>query len=273
MKMTVARDTLVALLILSCVVIRSVSALSNTIDDEAAKQIITGAHHDERELQTSMCRCQAYFEEFYADRRRRLQTSYPYDYSDAYQDDDGYFVVEDIKVINCRGNAPLRSVSNVKDTFDNLRVASRGVIKGKNGDRNLSNDVVSSSEGHRELGMGGKGGKGGKGYGYSGKGGKGYGYSSKGGKGYGSKGGKGYDYGDDYYVGKAGKGYDYGGKGGKGYDYGGKGYGYGGKGGGKGGKGGGKGYGYSSKGSSKGGKGGSKGKSEVGGYFGNHRFK
>ena len=53
----------------------------------------------------SMCRCEAEFENFY-DRRRRLREvsprdlrSTPYDYSDAYVDEDGYSIVEGVRVL------------------------------------------------------------------------------------------------------------------------------------------------------------------------------
>jgi hypothetical protein len=198
---------LVALLVLlSCIVTRTSFALAHEGNGEkdAAAQInlidnalkATTDVTNERELQVSMsmCRCQAYFEDFYADRRRRLQNSYPYDYSDSYQDDDGYFVVEDIKVLNCRGNGPVRASTVRNRGTDGLRGVTRGIFtnnggrKLKNGLDNSTNVVLASTEVQRELG---KGGKGGKGYYYSGKGGKGgKGMSKGGGKGM-SKGGKG----------------------------------------------------------------------------------
>jgi hypothetical protein len=59
--------------------------------------------------QTDLCRCTANFEHFY-DRRRNLRDdhvegrtlafkNYVYDYSDYYIDDDGYYIVEGVRVL------------------------------------------------------------------------------------------------------------------------------------------------------------------------------
>jgi hypothetical protein len=53
---------------------------------------------------TDLCRCTAYFEHFYDRRRRHNRNSrdlnnYVYDYSDYYIDNDGYYIVEGVRVL------------------------------------------------------------------------------------------------------------------------------------------------------------------------------
>ena len=56
--------------------------------------------------QTELCRCTAKFEHFYDNRRTLLRDdrslsfrNYVYDYSDYYIDDDGYYIVEGVRVL------------------------------------------------------------------------------------------------------------------------------------------------------------------------------
>lgn len=85
---------------------------------QGTNQIALDVDNNSRFLQanTDLCRCEAYFEDFYIDRRRRLDdlNLFPYDYTDAFQDTDGYFVVEGIKVLDCRSG----NTNNLRTVFD-----------------------------------------------------------------------------------------------------------------------------------------------------------
>lgn len=132
-------------------------------------------------LQTSsvtaadLCRCEADFEQFYGRRRlgqasRRLM--YPYDYSNAYVDDEGYNVVEGVRVLpksecsstTTRTNAVSRN-SRGGGTYSNSDInrAFAGYLSMFGGGRDLEeeeNAIEENDTGRRGLGMmsGGKSG-------------------------------------------------------------------------------------------------------------------
>lgn len=78
----------------------------------------------------SMCRCEAEFENFY-DRRRlrevlpRVLHSTPYDYSDAYVDEDGYSIVEGVRVLPSN-ECTILGHSMEKRWIGNIMRTSRG---------------------------------------------------------------------------------------------------------------------------------------------------
>ena len=106
--------------------------------------------------QTELCRCTAKFEHFYDDRRRALREQQDrtllfqtkaYDYSDYYIDDDGYYIVEGVRVLPdddpaCSGNTN-RSFSS--------QLYAKIFGNGRNLGEEDEDELIADEEPHRAL--------------------------------------------------------------------------------------------------------------------------
>jgi len=69
---------------------------------------------------TDLCRCEASYEHFYS---RRLDY-YHYDYKNTYMDDDGYYIVDGVRVLPSYDEACVDNgnhMAEMSDVFDRLR--------------------------------------------------------------------------------------------------------------------------------------------------------